>query len=46
MNVVRVFDDILKMSIEGKKNGSDHFVKNVLDAIEDDDELFAWVNNE
>lgn len=42
VNVVRVFDDILKMSLEGKKRGTDHFVKNVLEIIEDeDDELFA-----
>ena len=40
VNVVRIFDDILRMSIEAKKRGTDHFVKNVLHAIEDDDEFF------
>lgn len=42
VNVVRVFDDILKMSIDHKKKGNNHFVKNVLEAIESDDEdVFA-----
>ena len=35
VNVVRVFEDIFKMAIDFKLKGNDHFVKNVLEAIEE-----------
>lgn len=38
VNVVRVFDDIFQMSIDYKKKPHNHFVKDVLEVIESDDE--------
>lgn len=43
VNVVRVFDDILKLSIDFKKRGGSNFVKDVLNIInvnDDSEELF------
>ena len=40
VNVVKVFEDIFKMSLEGKENGRENFVKDVLGVIEDDDDDF------
>ena len=41
VNVVRVFEDILNLSIDFKKRGKNSFVKNVLEVLEDDDMDFA-----
>ncbi len=40
VNVVRVFEDIFKMSLKVKEEGKNDFVKDVLEVIEDDDFLF------
>ena len=40
VNVVRVFEDIFKMSMENKEKGNNDFVKDVWEAIEDMDDDF------
>ena len=40
VNVVRVFEDIFKMSMDYKESPKENFVKDVLEVIEDDDEVF------
>ena len=39
-NAVRIFDEVLRMSIEYRKEPKDYFVKDVLECIEDGDEEF------
>lgn len=39
VNAVRVFEEIIKMSIENKLSGKEDFVKDVLDVLESDDDL-------